>query len=189
MAADLNASPPSRKPNDVGAAANKRSIVGRVWRGALWLGGWPAEAVGISEIRENAELIAAFSSMLKAAPSKDQRLYLDQERQIDLRATAFSCGVSEARLAMQLARRRRQTAFAAYVAFGLGCLFVLGWLWRALGSPWTAFRLVSAIEFLPFCGIFFLLAFYNALQNFQLRTGRMATWREYLTTSELFWPS
>jgi hypothetical protein len=45
-----------------------------------------------------------------------------------------------------------------------------------------------ALEFLPFCALFYLLAFYNALLNFQMRIGRAASWREYLATSEPFWP-
>ncbi len=189
MAIDLNAPPSSPTTDDNSSPVRERSILGRVRRGARWLGRRPAEAVGLSEIRENAGLIAMLIRMLKAAPQKDRRLHLDEDRKLDLRATAFSCGVPERDLAVQLARRQRQTALAAYVAFSLGCLFVLTWLWRALTSPWTAFRIVSALEFLPFCGIFFLLAFYNALQNFQLRTGRMASWHEYLATDEAFWPN
>jgi len=189
MAIDLKTPPSSGTPRQTSPPPKKRSIFVRAWRGAVWLGRGPADAVGMSEIRENAGLIATFFRMLKAAPHKDRRLHLDEGRQIDLRATAFSCGVSEAELLAQLVRRQRQTALAAYVAFGLGCLFVLAWLWRVLMTPWTAFRMVSALEFLPFCGVFFLLAFYNALQNFQLRTGRMAGWREYLATPDSFWPS
>jgi len=55
-------------------------------------------------------------------------------------------------------------------------------------SPWTAMRVVLAVEFLPFCALFFLLAFYNALLNFQIRIGRTASWREYLSTKEPFLP-
>ena len=32
------------------------------------------------------------------------------------------------------------------------------------------------------------LAFYNALINFQIRSGRRATWREYLLTNRGFLP-
>lgn len=188
MSRDVKAPSPSRKPNGASPAPKKGSIVGRAWRGAVWVGRWPAEAMGISEIRKHARLIAMLFRMLNPAPHKDRRLHLAEDRGIDLRATAFLCGVSERLLEEQLRRRRRQSAISAYVAFGLGCMFLLAWLWRALTSPRTALGLVSAIEFLPFCGIFFLSAFNNALLNFQLRTGRMATWREYLSTNEQFWP-
>ena len=40
----------------------------------------------------------------------------------------------------------------------------------------------------PFCAVFFLLAFKNAWQNWQLRTGRLGSALDYLTTTERFWP-
>jgi hypothetical protein len=49
-------------------------------------------------------------------------------------------------------------------------------------------RVVLALELHPFCALSLLVAFYNALLNFQIRTGRMASWREYLATREPFWP-
>ena len=48
--------------------------------------------------------------------------------------------------------------------------------------------MVLSVEFLPFCVLFFLVAFNNALLNFQIRMRRLATWRDYLLTSESFWP-
>ena len=48
--------------------------------------------------------------------------------------------------------------------------------------------MVLSVEFLPFCLLFFLVAFNNALLNFQIRMRRLATWRDYLLTSESFWP-
>jgi hypothetical protein len=57
-----------------------------------------------------------------------------------------------------------------------------------LSSPWTATRIESALEFLPFYALFFVLAFYNALLNFQIRIRRAAGWRECLTTDQPFWP-
>jgi len=72
--------------------------------------------------------------------------------------------------------------------FALGSIFLTAWICEALVSPWTAMRVVLALEFLPFCALFFLLAFYNALLNFQIRVGHSAGWREYLSTDKSFWP-
>ena len=58
----------------------------------------------------------------------------------------------------------------------------------ALSAPLTGSRLIVALEFLPFCALFFLMAFHNALINFQIRMGRTAGWREYLTTDDQFFP-
>jgi len=49
--------------------------------------------------------------------------------------------------------------------------------------------LIAGLEFVPFCGLFFLLAFKNAWQNWQLRRRRLGSAMEYLTTGEPFWPS
>jgi hypothetical protein len=43
-------------------------------------------------------------------------------------------------------------------------------------------------EFLPFLSLFLLVAFYNALLNFQIRVRRSAGWREFLSTEEGFFP-
>jgi len=81
-----------------------------------------------------------------------------------------------------------QTGHIAYAAFALGCIFLTVWVCEALSPPWTAGRIVLALEFLSFCALFLLLAFYNALLNFQIRIGRAASWREYLATREPFCP-
>jgi hypothetical protein len=47
----------------------------------------------------------------------------------------------------------------------------------------------GAYYFMPFCAIFFLLAFRSALQNFQARTRTPAKAGQCLATSEPFWPS
>src|SRR5208283_2647343 len=106
----------------------------------------------------------------------------------DLEATALLQGVTVAEFAARLAARRRQTARAACVCLLLGCLFTLILFRTLLSVPWTPLRLLSVGWFLPFCLLFFLVGFYQALLNFQLRTGRLATWREYLTNGEQFWP-
>ena len=97
-------------------------------------------------------------------------------------------GISLFELERRLKVRQRQTARIAYATFALGCIFLTAWTCEALVSPWSAMRVVLALEFLPFCALFFLLAFYNALLNFQIRVGRSAGWREYLSTDKSFWP-
>jgi hypothetical protein len=39
------------------------------------------------------------------------------------------------------------------------------------------------------CSCFFLLAFYHALVNWQIRTRRLGTAREFLHADESWWPS
>ena len=107
---------------------------------------------------------------------------------VDLNATALCDSLSAAELERYWKVRRRQTALTVYATFALGCLFLLAWVYEASSLPWIAPRLVLALKILPFCAMFFLLAFYHALLNFQIRIGHLASWREYLLSSEPFWP-
>jgi len=72
--------------------------------------------------------------------------------------------------------------------FGLACLFVLAWVCVALRVVSDGGRVALLLQFLPFCALFYLMSFYQALLNFQIRTGRAAGWREYLSTEEGFLP-
>jgi hypothetical protein len=92
------------------------------------------------------------------------------------------------RIAELLWRRRRESARTAYLSFGLGWLSFFAWLVRAATTPWTSGHLLPVIEYAPFCVIFFLVAFRSALQNYQIRTRRLATASEYLQTPNSFWP-
>jgi hypothetical protein len=47
---------------------------------------------------------------------------------------------------------------------------------------------LPALEFAPLCVAFFLYAFKTALQNYQVRTRRVATATEYLQTKDSFLP-
>ncbi|MGH7122047.1 MAG: hypothetical protein ACREFP_24150 [Acetobacteraceae bacterium] len=119
---------------------------------------------------------------------RDRRFKVEADGWFDLRASAFSYGMSSAALEKRLRARRRQTALLAYALFGLALVFLLAWARAVLSAPLTASRLMLAFEFLPFCLLFFLMAFYQALVNFQIRVRRSAGWREYLTTNEKFLP-
>lgn len=165
-----------------------RSVFGRVFRRVGWLAGGPADWAGVKGIRRSASFIGDLSQAVRTCSQLDPRLHVREHGEIDLLATAFSCGVPVPELERHLAARRQQTARIAYGTFALACVFLLAWVRAALLSPWTASRIMLAIDFLPFVMLFFLIAFHNALLNFQIRTGRAASWREYLMTSEAFLP-
>ena len=97
-------------------------------------------------------------------------------------------GISTEELERRLAVRRRQTALLSYVLFLMACAFVLAWARVALRTVSGGGRVVLLLQFLPFCVLFYLMSFYQALINFQIRTGRTANWREYLTTEDGFLP-
>ena len=167
---------------------SRRSFFGKVFRGTGWLAAGPVDWVGTRRIRRSWSFIRDLVSILRRGPTSDNRFKTQGGGAFDVRATAFSYGMSVPELEARLQSRRLQTARIAYAAFTLAWLFLCGWVWHALASPLTAMRVTSALYFLPFCALFFLIAFHNALLNFQIRTGRLASWREYLATTEKFWP-
>jgi hypothetical protein len=145
---------------------------------------FPAE-----EVVKSGRWIAALFGWLRWGRTRAGQVDVGADRRFDLAATAYRYGASVAQLEAVLAARQRATARFAYLAFGLGWLFFLAWLYRAATMPWTTGHVLPLLEFAPFCLVFFLVAFRAALQNFQIRTRRLARASEYLRTSESFWPS
>ncbi len=166
----------------------RRSLLGRAFRGIGWLSSGPVDWVGLRGISRSASLIRNLSATVRSGSRRDRRFRTSGDGSFDLNSTAFLYGISVPEFKRRLKVRRRQTALIAYATFGLACIFLMAWVCEALSSPWTAARIALALEFLPFCALFFLLAFYHALLNFQIRIGRAASWREYLATSAPFWP-
>jgi hypothetical protein len=164
-----------------------RSLFG-VFRSIGWLCSGPVDWAGLRGISRCASLIRHLSVTVRSGSRAGRRFRTSGDGGFDLNATAFLYGISVPELERRLKVRRRQTALIAYATFALACIFLTAWVCEALSLPWTAARISLALEFLPFCALFFLLAFYHALLNFQIRIGRAASWREYLATSEPFWP-
>ena len=166
----------------------RRSLFGRVFRGIGWLSAGPVYWAGLRGISRSASFIRHLSVTVRSGSRADRRFRTTGNGGFDLNATALLYGISVPELERRVKVRRRQTALVAYATFGLACIFLTAWVCEALSSPWTAPRISLALEFLPFCALFILLAFYYALLNFQIRIGRAASWREYLATSGPFWP-
>jgi hypothetical protein len=166
----------------------RRSIFGQVIRGIGWLASSPVHWLGVATIRRGGTFIGDLAERLRPRPRRDPRFRTTERGVFDLGATAWSLGVSVVELRHRLDARRRQTAVAAYLLAGLGVAFFLGWLLQVLHTPMTHGRMLLAFDFLPLCLLFVLLAFHQALVNFQIRVGRTAGWREYLTADDGFWP-
>ena len=166
----------------------RRSIFGKFFRGVCWLSSTPIHWMGVKSIRQGASFIGDLADRAKAPSKRDSRFKTAEAGKFDLRATAFSMGMTVSQLERHLLKRRKQTALTSYVFGLLGSIFLLIWLVKLISTPTIAARLVLAIDFLPLCLLFLLLAFYQALINYQVRIGRTASWREYLTTEDGFWP-
>ena len=164
------------------------SMLRRAWRRTKFVAGGPIANIGLEDISSGARLIGQLSKQVRQRPLSDGRLKADEHGGIDLQATAFSYGISVEELLQRMHERRRQTARSAYALFCLGGCFLVVWLWQAMHMPRSAARIVSAVEFLPFCVLFLLLATRSAHTNWQLRTRRLGSLGDYLGTSDPFLP-
>ena len=167
----------------------QRSVFGKMFHGVGWLLAGPIDWADTRRIRRSWSLIGDLASDLRAGPVQDKRFKTEEQGAFDLRASAFSYGLTVQEFERRLLARRLQTARIAYTTFALALLFLGAWVWHALTSPLTATRVTSAMYFLPFCALFFLIAAYNALLNYQIRSRRLASWRDYMATADWFWPS
>jgi len=186
---------PTPDPEDPPSVSNadtpkpkRRSIFGTFFRGEVWLGSSPIHWLGVKSIRQGASFIGDLAERSREGAARDPRFKTAEEGTFDLPATAFGMGLTVSEVEARLLARRRQTAVTSYVLGMLGAVLLLVWFCKVVATPMASGRIVLAIDFLPLCLLFVLVAFYQALVNFQIRTGRAAGWREYLTTEDGFWP-
>jgi hypothetical protein len=139
---------------------SRRSVLGRVVGGIGRLSMAPVTWLGARTIARGSGFIRGMSAALRSASERDRRFRTCEDGGFDLAATAFLHGISVFELKLRLAHRRRQTARIAYTMLALGSISLIAWVYEALTLPWTVGRIVSAVEFLPFCALFFLLGFY-----------------------------
>ncbi|USQ74674.1 hypothetical protein NF552_25775 (plasmid) [Roseomonas mucosa] len=167
----------------------RRRLRRAVTAGPRWLWSRSKEASGSEEIVRNGRFIQDLAAAVRQGPGAPKRIFAAPDGRLDMAATAMSHGLTVPALEERVGERRRQTARIAYMAFAGGWLVLVWWLWQALTTPWSGSRMVLGMEFIPFCAAFFLLAFKNAWLNWQLRTGRLGSAMEYLSTAERFWPN
>jgi hypothetical protein len=148
----------------------------------------PVDAFNPKQVAEGAQTIGRLVDVIKAGPQADPRIRVADDRALDLAATAFLAGASRTEIERQLCNRRRQTAVSTYCYLAGGAGFLALWTCEALLEP-TYARLPYIVALIGLCGVFFLSAFYNALVNWQARTLRLGTAREFLATDDSWWPS
>ena len=159
-----------------------------LWRGLGFLLGGPVAAFGAMNIGEGARTIGALADRIKAGDQPDRRVRVDAKHYLDLQATAFLAGTNTAGLERLLANRRRQSAVATKSYLAGGCGFLAFWFYEAFVTPVYA-SLPYVLGLIALCGVFFLSAFHNALINWQARTRRIGSARDFLNADESWWPS
>ena len=167
---------------------NQASVFGFLWRGTKSAVAAPLSTFPVGQIQQNALLIRDLARKLRRRPISDPRVLRTEDGQLDMLGTEFDLGLSPRALQARVASRRRQTARLAYASLMLGCVFLILWIYHALASGSGGPRIIGVLQFVPFCAIFFLVAFKNAHVNWQLRTGQVGSASDYLHSPEQFWP-
>jgi hypothetical protein len=93
------------RPKD-GSGGKRPSFIGRAMRRVGWLAGGPADWFGRRSVGSGAGLIGKLWRQTRTAPKRDNRFKVDDSGGFDLKATAFSYGISPEALELILQRRR-----------------------------------------------------------------------------------
>lgn len=150
--------------------------------------GGPISAFNAANIAEGASAIGDLATRIRHGPGADPRVRVREDRTLDLGEMAFKARVPVSQVKTMLWSRQQQTAKAVYY-YALGAVSFFGvWVYEALSTPAYA-RVAYVVILMMISGLFVLSAFYNALVNWQIRTLRLGTWREFLSTEESWWPS
>ncbi len=160
-----------------------------LWRGVRLALSAPAACFGAKQIRENATLIVGLAQTIRTGPGVDTRVRLRSGRNLDVLAMAGDAQVSPAEIMRQLDNRRRQSARSTLCYLVGAVLFLLVGFYHAAAALPSLPSLSYVSVMGAICCCFFLLAFYNALLNWQVRTLRLGTAVEFLHSDQSWWPS
>ncbi len=160
-----------------------------LWRGVRFVMSAPVACFGVKQIRENAGYIGDLVQMIRTGPVTDSRVRLSKGRSLDVLSIAWDARVSPSEIERQLDNRRKQSARSTLCYFTGAVLFLMVGFYHAAAALPAAPSLSYVVGMGAICSCFFLLAFYHALVNWQIRTRRLGTAREFLHADESWWPS
>ena len=177
----------------------------------VWAGRSIVRPLAVPEIRVQAETIRGLHGVLRSRGGSGPALVLDADRCFDLEASTQSLrhqaaealdvgritmehyaqlgGVQAGELAILLQRRRVETARATRLNLAFSLAFFAVWTWGILSTPAGLMGLLLLLSELGLCLLFLTRAIVEAQTNWQIRTGRMGSLREFLATDDAWMPS
>ena len=178
----------------------------------VWAGRSIVRPLALPEIRAQAETIRGLHGVLRSRNAGGgPALVLDADRRFDLDASAEALrlqagealdagritmehyaqlgGVQAGELAVLLQRRRVETTQAARLNIAFSLVFFLLWVWSVCSTPVGFTGLLLLLAGLGLCLLFLARAIVEAQTNWQIRTGRMGSLREFAATDEGWMPS
>lgn len=162
---------------------------GPLRRGIGFVLGGPIACLGYRQIVDNATTIKTLFGDIREGPEPDRRVRVTQEGTLDVAAMAWEAQLPQSEIERKLENRKRQTKRAAFYYLLGAALFLAFTLYHAFAIlpalPTMSFVASMTSIFCCFCS----MAFYNALVNWQVRTRRLGSAREFLNTDDTWWPS
>jgi hypothetical protein len=149
----------------------------------------PRGYVPVKDIREGGAVIGQLIGAIRAGRPRGRRqIRVDETGHFDVRAMAFDAACSPAEIERRMSNRQRQTRHNTLAYLALGVLLLAAWVAEGSFFAWQDVSVVQSILFLAVVGCFFLLSFYQALVNWQIRIRRLGSVREFLTMNDSWWP-
>lgn len=162
---------------------------GPLWRGVRLIVAAPLACFGYAQIASNANTIRGLIGAIRSGPQRDPHVRLAPDRTLDVTAMAWAAEVSPAEIERQLENRKRQTTQATFLyLLGAGLFLALSFYHAIVTLPALP-TLSYFLTMISICCCFCSMAFYNALVNWQIRTRRLGSAREFLNAGETWWPS
>ena len=171
------------------AGNEAHKVRGSFRRGISAAFGDPRQAAGVPQIKRNWQAIRQLAVLIAQGPQPDPRVRVSVDRKLDVIEMAIAAGVTADTVEYRLEVRLKQTRQAVFCYMGAATLLWVGWFYEALTAPRAYAHPLAAIGLVAVTSCFALGAFYNALVNWQIRTRRLGTAREFLATTESWWPS
>lgn len=168
------ASGPQQKPR-----GRSRRLLGWAFNGRA--------IVGSSEVRENARFISAVFQDLRRGPDR-RPAPVTVNGDYDVEAMAFDKRISVPEAQARMRREQAATRRSCFIYLLFGTALLAYWIYRALVAPVGLAATFYAVILLAIALWFFVLAFFKAYYNWQLRTGRPDPVRSFLATDESWWP-
>lgn len=160
-----------------------------LWRGVRLVMSAPAACFGGKQIRENAGYIGDLVRLIRTGPGTEPRVRLFKDRSLDVLSMAWDARVPPSEIERQLDNRRKQSARSTLCYLAGAVLFLAVGFYQAAAALPASPSLLYVVAMSAICSCFFLLAYYHALVNWQIRTRRLGTAREFLHANESWWPS
>lgn len=144
--------------------------------------------VQASEVGEGWAFIEALWRGIRFNRRRTRPIRLDTDGRFDTIVMARDALVTQAEIERQLDNRRRETRGNA-IAYLLGGAAVLAfWLYEIATQGISGINPLDVALFLAVVGCLFALAFHNAFLNWQVRTRRLGSVRQFFSTEESWWP-